>query len=310
MSDGTYLGRWLDEIAGSAHLSAEVKVLLMTAARFMDASGVYSLPREDLAALLKCHPRKISEKHRAAIDAGYLVRLSAGVRGHTAEFQAQIPGIPAPNRVPTIGTQTRDRVPTIGTQTEEERVLVDGTLSTNRVPTVGTQSTQQGADCRHPNTYTHTDAVDHDGAVVVPLFDEDKNRKNTNIEREHEARPDRFDEFWAAYPRRIAKAAARKAWHRAIKNGADPEAIILGARSYAASPRRRESDIQFTAYPGSWLNGERWTDEAEAVPTAAAPARQGQSRNAQNISAARQRALEAQARMSQSAHTIQGEISP
>jgi hypothetical protein len=308
LSDGTYLSRWLDEIAGTAHLSAEVKVLLLTAARWMDATGVYSLPREDLAELLKCHPRKISEKHKAAIDAGYLARVSAGVRGRTAEFQARIPGIPAPNRVPTVGTQTPERVPTVGTQSDEERVLVDGTLSTNRVPTVGTQSPQQGADCRHPNTYTHTDAVDSDGAVVVPLFDEEKSRKNKNTKREREE-PDRFDEFWAAYPRHIAKAAARKAWNQAIKKGADPEAVILGARSYAASPRRRESDIRFTAYPGSWLNGERWTDDAESEPAAAAPPRQSQSRNAQNISAARQRALDAERRMGLPPDTTQGEIS-
>jgi len=46
---------------------------------------------------------------------------------------------------------------------------------------------------------------------------------------------DKFEEFWEIYPRKIAKIAARKLWVRCvIKMKLDPEAIIVGARRYAA----------------------------------------------------------------------------
>lgn len=66
-------------------------------------------------------------------------------------------------------------------------------------------------------------------------------------------------EFWAAYPRKVDKANARKAWPRAVK-AAPTEEIILGAKRYAE--RRRGQDPTFTAHPTTWLNGERWKDES------------------------------------------------
>lgn len=71
-----------------------------------------------------------------------------------------------------------------------------------------------------------------------------------------ETAQDPFDEFWAAYPRKAAKASARKAWAKAIKS-AHPELIIQAARTYAADRNRVDA---FTAYPATWLNGERWLD--------------------------------------------------
>ena len=71
--------------------------------------------------------------------------------------------------------------------------------------------------------------------------------------------PDSFDfaDFWAVYPRKTARAAALKAWAKAVKS-ADPAEIIRGARRYADDPNR---EAQFTAYPATWLNAGRWEDE-------------------------------------------------
>jgi hypothetical protein len=80
-----------------------------------------------------------------------------------------------------------------------------------------------------------------------------------------------FAEFWKTYPKRVAKGAARKAWIKALKNGADPEAVIFGARRYATDPRRVEADSKYTAHPATWLNAERWDDEPEPEYRPAAP---------------------------------------
>ena len=70
-------------------------------------------------------------------------------------------------------------------------------------------------------------------------------------------KPDDFDAFWSAYPRREAKAAARKAWVKAV-TVADPQAIIAGAQRYRDDPNR---ESEFTAHPATWLNAGRWEDD-------------------------------------------------
>lgn len=81
---------------------------------------------------------------------------------------------------------------------------------------------------------------------------------------------DLFEAFWAAYPRRVGKGAARAAWAKAIRK-ASPEAIIaaIQAQVYAGCFR----DLTFCPHPATWLNGERWDDEiATDLPKTAAHA--------------------------------------
>lgn len=68
-----------------------------------------------------------------------------------------------------------------------------------------------------------------------------------------------FDAFWQAYPRRAEKAAARKAWPRALSEaGGNPQTIIDGAQRYRDDPNR---EPQFTKYPATWLNKGCWDDD-------------------------------------------------
>lgn len=68
-----------------------------------------------------------------------------------------------------------------------------------------------------------------------------------------------FDEFWSAYPRKVAKGAARTAWLKAVKI-VDPSTLIAGAISYANDPARKP---EYTKHPATWLNAECWEDEAD-----------------------------------------------
>lgn len=65
-----------------------------------------------------------------------------------------------------------------------------------------------------------------------------------------------FDEFWSFYPRKTAKATAKKAWMK-LGSG-DWACAVLGAKNFAADPNREDT---FTPHPATWLNGERWNDE-------------------------------------------------
>lgn len=76
---------------------------------------------------------------------------------------------------------------------------------------------------------------------------------------------DHFPAFWRAFPRRIARAAAERAWLAALRGGADPLTIIAAAERFAARRSAEEPDAvkreRFTPHPASWLNGQRWHDE-------------------------------------------------
>lgn len=85
----------------------------------------------------------------------------------------------------------------------------------------------------------------------------------TETETDTDTEKNTFDSFWSAYPRRIAKANAGKAWQKAIK-GADPQTIIDAAAKYATSVNGK--DKQFVKHPATWLNGGCWDDETEEPP--------------------------------------------
>ena len=70
-----------------------------------------------------------------------------------------------------------------------------------------------------------------------------------------------FEDFWNAYPRKIAKKEAGKKFAKAVKDGTDPNTIIAGAKTYAASVAGKER--KYIAHPTTWLNQGRWEDEAE-----------------------------------------------
>lgn len=68
-----------------------------------------------------------------------------------------------------------------------------------------------------------------------------------------------FAEFYLAYPRKVGKESARRAFERAAKS-TDPTLIVEGARRFAADPNLPQ-DKKFIPHPASWLNAGRWDDE-------------------------------------------------
>jgi len=75
--------------------------------------------------------------------------------------------------------------------------------------------------------------------------------------------PPRFDEFWAAYPRRVGKIHAEKAYAKAVAAGADHDQLIAAARFYAME--KKLTDPQYIKHPATWLNGGCWQDEPDPV---------------------------------------------
>lgn len=85
----------------------------------------------------------------------------------------------------------------------------------------------------------------------------------------------RFDEFWNAFPSRDGdnpKAPALSAWRKAVAGGADPAAIIAGAKAYAAATVGRER--RFIVGAARWLAEQRWLGDGakDDAPSPVQPA--------------------------------------
>jgi hypothetical protein len=91
--------------------------------------------------------------------------------------------------------------------------------------------------------------------------------------------PDRFEDFWATYPKRDGanpKEPARKRFVAAVKSGADADAIIAGAKAYSASEAKRGNvGSPYIAQAVTWLTQRRWQDASADASSVAPAARDG-----------------------------------
>ncbi len=88
---------------------------------------------------------------------------------------------------------------------------------------------------------------------------EPSNEKPPVVPQEGDESDADFAAFWSVFPRKVAIGQARKAWRTATKKAA-AETITAGAIHYAGAVRGEEP--KYVAHPSTWLNGERWKDQA------------------------------------------------
>lgn len=78
-----------------------------------------------------------------------------------------------------------------------------------------------------------------------------------------------FAAFWSAYPNQIEQRGAQAIFARLVRRReATPEALVRGARRYAALVQNRAP--QFIKSPANWLTGGCWADSSKAPSTAKA----------------------------------------
>jgi uncharacterized protein YdaU (DUF1376 family) len=88
-------------------------------------------------------------------------------------------------------------------------------------------------------------------------------RKNLSIASQSPSTrvEDEFDQFWDAYPRKVGKEEARKAFARALKK--TDVGVILGA----VQQQHWSDDPKYRPHPSTWLNRGSWSDEVGRDPT-------------------------------------------
>lgn len=145
------------------------------------------------------------------------------------------------------------------------------------------QGADSGADVRDRyadvrNCYA--DVRNSDGSVTLSETEtETRSKTRSPIAREKTARSPRegFDEFWAQYPRKVARQAALKAWSR-IGGWVTTVEIMAGLDRAMRSEQWLRDGGQYVPHAATWLNGGRWADDLPAAstsvpgPAAAVPA--------------------------------------
>lgn len=70
-----------------------------------------------------------------------------------------------------------------------------------------------------------------------------------------------FDEWWQHYPRKTAKAEARKAWKQVKPSPSLVQIMITDIQHRLDSGHWSLREKKFIPHPATYLRGERWEDE-------------------------------------------------
>lgn len=108
--------------------------------------------------------------------------------------------------------------------------------------------------------------VDKNGEAYIGLNNKVTNNPPISPQGESEQI---FERFWAKYPKKKGKEAARRAW-RKLK----PSLALCRVMSAALERDARGADWQrdggrYIPYPATWLNGRRWEDEEQVAGVSA-----------------------------------------
>lgn len=100
-----------------------------------------------------------------------------------------------------------------------------------------------------------------------PKEKENKNNKDNKKENDN-----LFDRFWSAYPRKVAKPAARKKFDSLNPDEQLLEKMILAVERQKQSDQWMKDGGQFIPHPATWLNQRRWEDETPVIRQKILPA--------------------------------------
>lgn len=81
-----------------------------------------------------------------------------------------------------------------------------------------------------------------------------------------------FEDFWKAYPRKVGKGDAKRAWRKIRPDAELTKTMIETLQKMARCEQWSRDGGQFIPHPATWLNREGWEDEPE-IAKAQAPVR-------------------------------------
>lgn len=123
----------------------------------------------------------------------------------------------------------------------------------------------------HSEGVTQCDAAQRAVTLETETETEKKKRKKALDHRADDRKRTGsfFDtRFWPAYPRKVAKASAAKAFAKIKPDEAELGRMLAALAVQKQSAEWQREGGQYIPHPATWLNGRRWEDEAPAAAVA------------------------------------------
>lgn len=99
-------------------------------------------------------------------------------------------------------------------------------------------------------------------------------RRTPDTDTDTDSKPNTsFDVFWSAYPKKVGKGAAEKAWGKAKINGHVPD-LMAALEAQKLSDQWRKDGGQYIPNPATWINQRRWEDGEPSRQPSADPMRE------------------------------------
>lgn len=70
-----------------------------------------------------------------------------------------------------------------------------------------------------------------------------------------------WDEFWLAFPRKVGKTDAIRAWKRLNPTSDLQKNILASLEQHKSTDQWKKDGGKYVPHPATWLNGRRWEDE-------------------------------------------------
>ena len=120
---------------------------------------------------------------------------------------------------------------------------------------------QKSANAFDKTLYYRIDYAKLDVESITPKL---CNRKPQNevITIYTETTKEYFEDFWKAYPKRVAKEDAIKAWNKIKMDESVFKKILDAIKLQDLASQEKK----FVPFPATWLNKRRWEDEVAAKP--------------------------------------------
>lgn len=130
-------------------------------------------------------------------------------------------------------------------------------------PIEGVHDATPGPSPREASPGTTTPEGVHDATPIIPVSPGD----NPVVSQEPlVAVATVFARFWLAYPRKVGKPEAEKAWRAMVaKPKVDPAVVMAGLDRWLAYWKAARTALDYHPHPSTWLRQARWND----TPTAA-----------------------------------------
>jgi hypothetical protein len=107
--------------------------------------------------------------------------------------------------------------------------------------------------------------------VSAPNADKKRTREEKRREEINTPNPAtadrRFAEFWLAYPKKVGKDAAQKAFGKRKPDDELLTLMLAAIKAQKHSSNWLKDGGQFIPHPATWLNEGRWMDESDGSAT-------------------------------------------